>query len=129
MDPYQTHGAFSWSELVTPDPAAAARFYGQLFGWKTEAMDMGNGPYHVVKVGETSVGGIMGLPPNAPPMPPHWGCYVTVDDVDAVVAQAGSLGGGVLVPPMEVPGVGRMAVIRDPQGAALNVITYSPPAG
>jgi predicted enzyme related to lactoylglutathione lyase len=125
MDVYKTHGAFSWSELMTADPQAAAEFYGSLFGWTVDAMDMGTGPYHVVKAGSDSVGGIMGMPPNSPPMPPHWGAYVTVDNVDETLAKCTALGGTVLVPAMEVPTVGRMAVIQDPQGATLSVITYS----
>jgi predicted enzyme related to lactoylglutathione lyase len=126
MDVFKTHGAFSWSELTTTDPKAASEFYGTLFGWKIETMDMGTGPYHVVKIGDASVGGIMGKPPGAPAgMPSMWGCYVTVDDVDATLAKVRSLGGGVLMEPMEVKGVGRMAMIRDPQGAMLSVITYS----
>ena len=125
MDVYKTHGAFSWSELTTTDPAAAATFYGKLFGWTTEVMDMGTGPYMVTKVGETSVGGIMGPPSGAPPMPPHWGCYVTVNNVDDTLTTCAALGGKTLVPAMDVPGVGRMAVIQDPQGAVLNVMAYS----
>ncbi|MCU0968275.1 MAG: VOC family protein [Rubrivivax sp.] len=125
MDVYKTHGAFSWSELMTPDPAAAAAFYGQLFGWTVDQMDMGTGPYRVVKAGEAAVGGIMGMPPDAGPMPPTWGCYVTVADVDETLARCTALGGRTLMPPMTVPGVGRMAVIQDPQGAVLSVITYS----
>lgn len=125
MDVFKTHGAFSWSELMTTDPEAAAAFYGQLFGWKSEAMDMGTGAYHVQKLGEPAIGGIMGMPPDAPKgMPPMWGCYVTVTDVDATVAQAVKLGGKVVMPIMKVPGVGRMAAIADPQGAVLSVITY-----
>ncbi len=125
MDPYKTHGAFSWSELMTSDPKAACAFYSALFGWKSEAMDMGSGPYHVLKVGETAVGGVMGKPPGAPAnMPSMWGCYVTVDDVDATLASVRRLGGQVLMEPMDVRGVGRMAVIQDPQGAALSVMAY-----
>ena len=125
MDTYKTHGAFSWSELMTNDPQAAANFYSQLFGWKVDTMPMGEGQYRVLKVGETSVGGVMGMPPGAPPMPPVWGCYVTVDNVDETVALAVKLGGKVCVPVMEVPGVGRMAVIADAQGAMLSVMTYN----
>jgi len=77
-----------------------------------------------VSVGDSGVGGIMGMPPGAPPMPPHWGCYVTVDDVDAVLARCAELGGKTLVPAMDIPTVGRMAVIQDPQGAALNLMQY-----
>ena len=126
MDTFTTHGAFSWSELMSSDPKAACEFYGALFDWKIEAMDMGTGPYHVVKVGNASVAGIMGKPPGAPVgMPSMWGCYVTVNDVDETLAKVRSLGGAVLMEPMDVKGVGRMAVIRDPQGAALSVIAYS----
>jgi len=125
MDVFKTHGAFSWSELMTTDPKAAVAFYGQLFGWKSKDMDMGTGAYHVQNVGESGIGGIMSMPPGAPPgMPPMWGCYVTVTNVDETVAQAEKLGGKVVMPIMKVPGVGRMAVIADPQGAVLSVITY-----
>ncbi len=125
MDAFKTHGAFSWCELMTPDPAAAVAFYGPLFGWKSDKMDMGPGQYHVQKVGDAAIGGVMSMPPDAPKgMPPMWGCYVTVDKVDDTVAQAVKLGGKVIMPIMQVPGVGRMAVIADPQGAVISVITY-----
>jgi predicted enzyme related to lactoylglutathione lyase len=61
-------------------------------------------------------------------MPPNWGSYVTVADVDATARTAVELGGKVVHGPQDIPGVGRMAVIVDPQGAALSVICYSQPA-
>ena len=126
MDVYKTHGAFSWAELMTPDPKAAIAFYGALFGWTSEDMDMGSGPYHVLKAGDTQVAGVMGMPPDAPPgMPPMWGCYVTVDDIDATAKRCADLGGQVLMPPMDIPTVGRMAVLKDPLGAVISAITYS----
>ena len=125
MDTYKTHGAFSWSELMTTDPQAAADFYARLFGWKVETMDMGTGPYRVVKAGDTSVGGIMGMPPGEQAPPSAWGCYVTVDNVDETVRQCTALGGKVCVGPMDIPTVGRFAVLQDPQGAVINVITYA----
>ena len=64
-------------------------------------------------------------PPGAPAMPPSWGCYVTVDNVDQTVQQCVAMGGKSLMAPMDIPGVGRMAVIQDPQGAVLNLMTYS----
>ena len=125
MDVYKTHGAFSWSELMTTDPEAASRFYGGLFGWTIKNMDMGTGPYHVASVGDTAVGGIMGMPPDAGAMPPAWGCYITVDNVDETIARCTALGGKTLMPPMDVPTVGRMAVLQDPQGAVFSVMTYA----
>ena len=125
MDAYKTHGAFSWSELATPDPDKALAFYGPLFGWKHETSDMGTGPYHLLKVGDTSVGGVMQPSPDAPGRPAMWQCYITVDDIDATARQCAELGGTVCAGPMDIPGVGRMAVLQDPQGSVLSAITYS----
>jgi len=127
MDVFKTPGAFSWSELMTTDPEKAAAFYGELFGWQLDAMPMGGDPasgvYRVAKVGEVAVGGMAACPQGAP-MPPAWSCYVTVDDVDATVEKVKALGGTVLLPGTDIPTVGRMATIRDPQGAVLNIIKY-----
>ena len=90
MDPVNTHGVFSWNELMTPDPARAADFYHQLFGWtfQTRAMpDLPEG-YRVAHLEGEPVAGIMPMPPDAPPaMPPHWGSYVTVDNVDETAGE------------------------------------------
>lgn len=131
MDAYKAHGAFSWNELLSPDPQAALRFYGALLGWKTQTMAMPGGDYHVLKVGDTSVGGVTALsaPDKAAGMKPGWGCYVTVDDVDATARKAVELGGKVVLGPQDIPGVGRMAMLLDPQGSMLSVITYSMPSG
>lgn len=127
MDVYKTPGAFSWSELMTTDPAAAKAFYTNLFGWGTREMQTQSGTYTTCQVGEDSVGGIMKVPAEATGMPPNWGVYVTVDDVDQTIRQAEKLGGTVVMPPMEIEGVGRMAVLKDPQGASFSVIKYSFP--
>ena len=125
MDVFKTTGAFSWNELTTTDPAAAAEFYGKLFGWNVKPPEAAMGGYRVVNVGDAGIGGIMGCPEGAPPMPPHWGAYVTVSNIDQTLERCTALGGKVLMPPMEVPGVGRMAVLQDPQGAVLSVIAYA----
>lgn len=124
--PHETHGAFSWFELTTSDPKSARGFYGKLLDWQFQDMDMGpSGTYTVINVDNQGVGGIAGLPPNAQGMPPAWGAYVTVKDVDKVVARVAGLGGQVLMPPTDIPTVGRFATIRDPQGATLSLITYA----
>ncbi|NMC48675.1 MAG: VOC family protein [Desulfovibrio sp.] len=124
-DAYRTHGAFSWNELMTTDPGKAKTFYAALLGWTLEEAPMGVTGYTLIKVGETPVGGIMGIPPQAPAgMPPNWGVYVTVDNVDESAEKAAALGGHVCVPPTDIAGVGRFCVISDPQGAVLSLITY-----
>jgi predicted enzyme related to lactoylglutathione lyase len=125
MTPFATHGAFSWNELTTSDTKAARKFYGTLLGWQFKDMDMGESTYTVINVDGQGVGGITSVPPNAQGMPPTWGGYVTVDDVDAVVARVAGLGGRVLLAPTDIPTVGRFATIMDPQGATLSLITYA----
>lgn len=122
---FRQHGAFSWCELMTTDVEAAKGFYTGLFGWETEEMSMPDMTYTVIKAGNKGIGGIMCMPKDAPPgMPPMWGAYVTVDDVDATALTAEQLGGKLVVPPRDIPDVGRFCVIRDPQGAVVSAITY-----
>jgi predicted enzyme related to lactoylglutathione lyase len=120
------HGALTWTELMSPDVSAAAGFYGAVLGWKTESMDMGEGgTYTLLMTGGEQIAGAM-----APPMegiPPHWGVYFAVDDCDACVAQAESLGATVLNPPMDSP-PGRMAALADPTGAMFSVIQLAEPS-
>lgn len=126
LDIYTQHGAISWPELMTTDPDAAVNFYTQLFGWTTEETAMNNGEkYITVKVAGVPMGGITKLPPQPQNMPPVWGLYVTVTDVDASAEQAQALGGNVFMPPMDVPEVGRFCVIQDPQGAYIALMTYA----
>ena len=122
----QQHGAFSWFELMTDDLEGAKRYYQELFGWELERYPMGEGmEYWVVKVGGEGVGGIMAKPPQAADAPSYWGTYVAVDDVDAVAERTVALGGTLLVPPQEIPKVGRFCVLQDPQGAVISAITYA----
>ena len=124
-DPYRQPGAFSWFELMTTDVEGAKTFYTRLFGWETEDMPMENMSYTITKIGDEGVGGIMPMPPEAEGAPPHWGVYVTVEDVDFTAKKAEELGGKVHVPPTEIPGVGRFCLIQDPQGALISAITYA----
>jgi len=118
------HGYFSWNELMTLNVDKAKKFYGDLFGWEMEDMPMEGMTYTVIKVKGDEIGGIMGTPPEAAGVPPHWGAYVTVRDVDAASKKAEALGGQIIVPPTDIPKVGRFSVIQDPQGAAIAMITY-----
>ena len=115
-------GCLSWNELGTTDVEAAASFYSELFGWRTEAMDTGDGPaYIVIYVEDRSNGGIREQSPEerSAGVPPNWLPYfVVTDSVDATVAKAGELGGGTLLPPMDMPEGGRIAALHDPHGAA-----------
>jgi len=119
------HGMFVWHELVTPDGAEATKFYTELFGWKTEVMDMGAaGPYTTWKQGETEVGGMlnMELPEG---VHPHWMTYIAVDDIYASLKMVKELGGAVHFGPLPVEGIGDIAVCADPQGAAFSLMQFA----
>jgi len=110
-----------WNEVITPDVAAATVFYAEVLGVSWEEMPMDGGPaYTCLVVEERQVGGAM--PPPMEGIPPHWNVYFNVESVDDTVAQATSLGGSVLAPAFDVPGVGRMAVLADPQGGMFSLM-------
>jgi predicted enzyme related to lactoylglutathione lyase len=117
-------GVFVWDELGTTDADAAQRFYETVFGWTTEDMGPDYGGYRIFNRGETGIAGFMTLPDDS--IPPHWHPYVAVADPDATVAKATELGGSTLVEPMDVPKVGRVGVLRDPQGASFGIIKPDP---
>ncbi len=126
MDPFKTHGAVSWTGLQTTDDKAATAFYRETFGWTLEQAQIpGMPPYTLIKVGDIPIGGITQA---ADGQAPGWMSYVTVTDIEACVATAAKLGGQVIQAPFEVPTVGRIAVIADPQGAILAAIQYANPA-
>ena len=125
----KAHGHIAWSDLMSDDVEKARDFYTGVLGWDTEVVDVGKGPYTVFKADDRPVAGLMAKPPQGPGAcaPTMWTSYVTVDDVDARVARVADAGGAVLAGPMDVPAVGRLAIIQDPTGGAIGIITYAEP--
>ena len=112
-------GRFLWYELMTTDPEAAKAFYADVVGWGAAPWDGGGQPYTMWMNGEAPVGGLMELPAEAAAAgaPPHWLAYIGTPDLDATVSRAQELGAKVIVPTMEIPEVGRMTILADPQDA------------
>jgi predicted enzyme related to lactoylglutathione lyase len=113
-------GALAWNELLTTDTKLAAEFYSGIFGWTTSAVDMGPaGTYTIFKrTGATrDVAGMMAMPADMKGVPSHWLGYFAVADCDKSAGRASEQRGRVLVPPTDIPNVGRFAVVQDPQGA------------
>ena len=107
-------------ELTTSDTDKAKSFYGALFGWKLEDVEMAPGfTYTMIRVGEGTGGGIMKTP--APGVPTAWLPYVLVDDVVAATAKAKSLGATVMKDVTEITNAGSFSVILDPTGAAIGL--------
>jgi predicted enzyme related to lactoylglutathione lyase len=119
--------AVVWNELNTRDPEAARAFYGDVFGWGFEERQFENGAYTSLKVGDTTVGGMIDITGRAPDeVPTHWLVYFAVDDVDATVAKAKESGGGVALEPFDIAEVGRIAIVKDPFGAVFAVMAPDP---
>lgn len=117
-------GTFLWDEFLAADVEAAKAYYTEVFGWTTEAMDMGGaGTYTLFKRDGERVAGLMKNP--AEKAPPHWLTYIATGDVDATIEQASALGATVYAPAMDIPGVGRFAVLGDPGGAAFGILQPS----
>ena len=124
-------GSLSWIELCTPDAAASKTFYGGLFGWSTENMEMpgDGGKYEVVTpsgAGQDRMqGGIVQVAPEylaSGGGHAYWHPVFTVTDCDATVARVTKKGGSVQMGPEDVPSVGRLAVCLDPSGAEFVVL-------
>lgn len=110
-----------WYELMTTDMNAAIAFYEQVVGWTSAPFEQSPQPYTIFKrAGQTPVAGVMARPAgmNAPPF---WSMYVGVATLEPVLAQIRQLGGSECSPVMDVPGVGRMQMMTDPQGAAFYI--------
>lgn len=111
-----SEGVFVWDELLTSDVEGAKAFYGEVVGWTTREMDMGDaGVYTLFSSGEVDRAGAM-TPPD-PETPAVWLTYLGTEDVDATVANAEDLGGSKHMGPTDVPTVGRIAVLSDPTEA------------
>jgi predicted enzyme related to lactoylglutathione lyase len=105
---------------MTKDADAAQHFYEEVFGWTTNDMGADYGGYRIFNRGEDGIAGLMTSPDDS--VPAHWQPYVAVDDPDGTSAKAVELGGTVLAEAMNVPKVGRIAVLRDPQGATFGIL-------
>jgi predicted enzyme related to lactoylglutathione lyase len=115
-----------WNELATTDTARAGAFYTGLLGWAADAQPMGGTEYTLFSAEGAPRGGMMAIAASGCPVPPHWLVYFAVTDCEGTTTLAQSLGGAVRLPPTDVPGVGRFAVLADPQGAVFAAIKLLP---
>jgi uncharacterized protein len=118
------HGDFVWYELLTTDADAAAGFYRAAIGWRSRRADASDRGYRIFGIGGTDVAGLMPIPADAArgSMRPGWLGYIGVRDVAAAVAEIVQAGGAQQMPPTDIPGVGRFAMVADPQGVVFYVM-------
>ena len=121
----EKHGTIYWSELITHDVDAALNYFEKIAGWTFTIVQMPEGPYHMASIDGNNFTGIMdiNLHPEMKDMQTFWLTSITVDDVDATVAQTRELGGTIIREPFEVPGMARIAVIADPSGGIVGIVT------
>jgi len=116
-----TDGAFCWADLNTPNVSRASEFYTKLFGWTLEKGENDPSGYLHIKNGDEYIGGVPSseqLPPNTPP---HWLLYFETSNCDASVEKAQRNGAKVFFGPVSMEGVGRFALLMDPQGAVFSL--------
>ena len=120
-------GALSWTEIVTPDPEGAKAFYGGLFGWTFRGSDGPMPDYVEIYREDQPIGGVFPMTGDEwAGVPGHFMPYFAVADADAAFAKAKELGGTAVVPPTDIPKVGRFSLLRDDQGASFSVIAFAP---
>lgn len=118
------HGDFIWYELLTADANAAREFYADIFGWTLNDSGQQGIDYRIIGASEGAIGGLMQLTEDmtAGGARPVWLGYIGVDDVDATTAALVEAGGTIHRPAWDIPGVGRLALVADPQGAPFYVM-------
>ncbi len=118
-----SHGTFVWNHLVTPDQNASGAFFSRLLGWTRNEIDAGPlGVYTVFQNQGQDVAGMMNPTIDyTRQRGARWYAYIAVDDVDACARRTADLGGQVIEPPHDVPGVGRVCLIADPMGAEVTL--------
>jgi uncharacterized protein len=124
---YNVPGTFCWNELMTTDAAKAGEFYSGLFGWGKDVQNFGPMEYTMFTNGERPAAGMLKITPEMGNVPPNWLVYFAVDDCDASAEKATQLGASVMKPPDDIPGIGRFAIIVDPQGSAFAIIKLENP--
>lgn len=121
------HGKVWWTELNTFNPKGALEYYEKTCGWVFEATPMAEGQndYYVGMLGETPMAGIFDMTgvPGLEGVPSHWLSYFAVTDVDTICAQTEKMGGLIKRPPFDVPMAGRIAIVQDPVGAIMGMMT------
>ncbi|MFE9202616.1 VOC family protein [Micromonospora sp. NPDC007230] len=123
---FNAPGAMCWNELVTSDPEGARDFYALVFGWHAEEQPTQPAPYTGWRCGARIVAGMTPPLEELPAdLPAYWSVWFAVADAEATAARAAELGGTVLVPPRDTPR-GRLAALRDPEGALFSVLTLRP---
>jgi len=121
-----SHGTFYWNELMTRDVEGAKKFYADTLGWGYDGMPMpgGGGTYWLATMDGEPVGGIFDISGHDyQGVPESWMAYIAVDDVDARVAKAVKAGAKLMKPVFDVPGVGRIAILMQPDGAGVGWMT------
>ena len=125
-------GQFIWYELITPDVDAAKAFYDSVVGWNIDSQsNFPNGYRMIGRSDGKSAGGVLPLTQEMQQhgARPVWLSYIYVDDVDDAVRSIEQAGGKTFMPPFDIPGVGRVAMVADPQGAPFYVMKPIPPEG
>lgn len=122
-----SHGDVAWTELFARDVRRAKEFYAEVFGWTYDSFATEGYEYTVARTAE---GAVVGMSPvHVGPVnttQSYWLSTIEVEDIDAAVATASSLGAAIIQQPKDMANIGRFAVMRDPNGAAIGLLQSAP---
>ena len=124
-------GDFIWYELMTPDPEGSKAFYDAVVGWTIGDAEAAYNGYRMIGADSGFAGGVLPLTEDMQQhgARPTWLGYINVDDVDRALESIESAGGKTLLPGTDIPNVGRIAMVADPQGAPFYIMKPTPPQG
>ena len=115
---------FIWHELVTSDQKKSGVFFSELMGWDTKEVEAGEyGTYTLFQKDGEDIAGMMNPTPDTPGKGSYWHSYIAVEDVNVCARRTPELGGKVLVPPHDIPDVGRVCIVSDPMGTIAHLMT------
>ena len=120
--PTVPHGTFCWHELLSKNAELCKTFYSELFGWDSKEQEIGGMKHTIFSKDGAGLASMIQISEEMGGVSPAWVTYIAVDDVDAAVKRAGDLGGKVVIPPSDIPDVGRVAMVVDPGDTAVALI-------
>jgi|SRR5579871_2233768 len=123
--PRNAHGMVGWNELMTTDAQKAKQFYTNVFGWETVAEEFNGKSYISYTLGGLFVAGMMEIGPEMGPMPSCWALYFTTNNLELSRRLAKDLGASELSPVIDLPNIGKLVVIKDPQDATFSLFEWA----
>lgn len=121
----EAHGMFCWQELLTSNVDQAEKFYSWVLGWDFDEMDVNGIDYTLIKNRGKEIGGMMLSPAEQQHIPPYWGTYITVVNLDETIDVVRENNGNIMMAPQNIPETGRFASCQAPDGTVFSLFQFA----